>query len=67
MRNTRENVCRLLEVSISNLIDIAESVKIDNPEWSKNLIYEAGGLQDALAYLRDNEYFNEVAKIFELR
>ena len=67
MRNTRENVCRLLEVRISNLRDLAESVKIDKPEWSKNLAYEARGLQDALAYLQNNEYFNENAEIFELR
>ena len=64
MRNTRENVVKLLEARIKNLRDIASSAKTDNPEWAKNLRYEATGLEAALEYLTDNKYFNDVYEIF---
>ena len=64
MRNTRENVVKLLEARIKNLRDIASSAKSDKPEWAKNLRYEATGLEAALEYLTDNKYFNEVYEIF---
>lgn len=62
VRNTRANVVELLKARKENLYACARATT--NPETAKHYRCEAMGLDAAISYLTDKEYFQDIWNIF---
>lgn len=64
MRQTKENVIKLLEVMAENSRHCAEGLKDDAPDVARGLRGEAEGMQRAIWLLTDANYFHEIESIY---
>lgn len=64
MRQTKENVVKLLKEMRKNAHAVAEMLRDDNPVVSSRFVSYASAYDEAIWLLTDSNYFNKVADIY---
>lgn len=64
MRQTRENVVKLLKAMVENSQHCAKGLKDNAPDVARGLRGEAEGMQRAIWLLADANYFRAIESIY---
>ena len=64
MRQTRENVVKLLKAMAENTQHCAEGLRDDAPDVARGMHGEVEGMQCAIWLLTDANYFREIEAIY---